>query len=345
MVVSAPTFAEAGRVEVPLPTGWEEIVAPVRPFLGQVAERLSAQVNCFEPEIAGYARYALNNQGKQLRPALVALAGESVGPLNDELVSVAVIIEMIHLATLVHDDVMDSATVRRRQPTLAARWGNSVAVLVGDCLFAHALKLAADFMTTEVSRSVAESTGRVCTGEILQSHRRRRWDLTRADYYKVLEMKTAELFALACSLGARMAGGGAAEQDALRRHGLALGTAYQIFDDCLDVFGTEQTAGKSLGTDLATGKVTLPVLIALERADAKDRAELLGWLNDWQPGHYIAVRALLERYEVLQESAAVIDGFLGTARDSLAGLAPCRGVTSLSALSQFLSHQTSALGG
>jgi octaprenyl-diphosphate synthase len=345
MVVSASTFADGSRADVPLPTGWEEIVAPVRPFLGRVAERLSAQVNCFEPEIAGYARYALNNQGKQLRPALVALAGETVGPLNEELVSIAVIIEMIHLATLVHDDVMDAATVRRRQPTLAARWGNSVAVLVGDCLFAHALKLAADFLTTEVSRAVAESTGRVCTGEILQSHRRRRWDLTRADYYKVLEMKTAELFALACSLGARMAGGGAAEQEALRRHGLALGTAYQIFDDCLDVFGTEQTAGKSLGTDLATGKVTLPVLICLERATPKDRAELLGWLNDWQPGHYIAVRALLERYEVLQESAAVIDGFLVTARDSLAGLPPGPGVTALAALSQFLAQQTAALGG
>ena len=345
MVVPAPTLADCGRVDAPSPNAWEEIVAPVRPFLGQVAERLSDQVSSFEPEIAGYARYALNNQGKQLRPALVALAGESVGPLNDELVNVAVIIEMIHLATLVHDDVMDAATVRRRQPTLAARWGNSVAVLVGDCLFAHALTLAANFLTTDVSRAVAESTGKVCTGEILQSHRRRRWTLSRADYFKVLEMKTAELFALACSLGARMAGGGEAEQAALRQHGLALGTAYQIFDDCLDVFGSEQTAGKSLGTDLATGKVTLPVLVCLERAGEKDRAELLGWLNDWQPGNYIAVRAMLERHEVLNESAAVIDGFLATARQSLAGLPPGPGVTALGALSNFLSHQTAAIGG
>ncbi len=345
MVVPAPTLADGGRVDAPSPNAWEEIVAPVRPFLGRVAERLSDQVSSFEPEIAGYARYALNNQGKQLRPALVALAGESVGPLNDELVNVAVIIEMIHLATLVHDDVMDAATVRRRQPTLAARWGNSVAVLVGDCLFAHALSLAANFLTTDVCRAVAESTGTVCSGEILQSHRRRRWTLTRADYFKVLEMKTAELFALACSLGARMAGGGTVEQAALRRHGLALGTAYQIFDDCLDVFGSEQTAGKSLGTDLATGKVTLPVLVCLERATEKDRAELLGWLNDWQPGHYIAVRGVLERYDVLNESAAVIDGFLATAHQSLAGLPAGPGVQALGALSNFLSHQTSALGG
>lgn len=127
--------------------------------------------------------------------------------MNDDSVAVAVIIEMIHLATLVHDDIMDEASMRRRKATLAAKWGNQVAVLLGDCLFAHALKLAANLPSAEVSRLVASSSGRVCAGEILQSHRRRRWAVDRADYFKVIEMKTAELFALSCDLGARLSGG------------------------------------------------------------------------------------------------------------------------------------------
>ena len=345
MAVLAPTLDVHARNGVLSRTSWEDIVAPVRPFLDRVSERLAEQADAFEPEIAGYARYALDNQGKQLRPALVALSGEAVGTAGDDLVTIAVIIEMVHLATLVHDDIMDAATVRRRQPTLAARWGNQVSVLLGDCLFAHALKLAADFSSTDISRSIARATGTICTGEILQTHRRRRWTLGRAEYFKVLEMKTAELFALACELGARLAGGTAAEQAALRRHGLALGTAYQIYDDCLDLYGSEDTAGKSLGTDLATGKLTLPLLVFLERAGEPERRELLGWLERWEPERFDAVRTKLEQHGALAESAAAIDGFLAEARDALAGLRPGPAPRALSSLADFLSHQTAALGG
>src|SRR5438552_3125901 len=113
---------------------WKEIVEPVRPFLDEVANRLAQQIEAFDPQIAPYAEYALTNQGKQLRPVLVALSAGAVGRLNESLVTAATIIEMVHLATLVHDDVMDAAELRRRRPTLAATWGNEVSVLVGDCL-------------------------------------------------------------------------------------------------------------------------------------------------------------------------------------------------------------------
>jgi octaprenyl-diphosphate synthase len=159
-----------------------------------------------------------------------------------------------------------------------------------------------------------------------------------------LEMKTAELFALACELGARLGGGTTAQQNSLRRHGLTLGTAYQIYDDCLDLFGTEHDAGKSLGTDLATGKVTLPVLVFLERAGEAGRNELTGWLDQWEPAHFIAVRALLERHDVLAESAAVIDGYLDQSRESLRELPASPAVSALGGIADFLSHQTASLG-
>src|SRR5262249_32001840 len=160
--------------------------------------------------------------------ALVALSAAATGKLTDQHVTVAVIVEMVHLATLVHDDVMDEAETRRRRPTLAATWGNEISVLLGDCLFAHSLRLAASFPTPDICRAVASATNTVCTGEILQTHRRLNFQFTREEYFKVLSMKTAELFALSCELGARLSGASDAVQAALRDYGMALGTAYQI---------------------------------------------------------------------------------------------------------------------
>src|SRR5947199_656323 len=227
LAADTKTLAVAVPARQP-PHSWKQIVEPVEPFLKAVAKRLAKQVQTFDPEIASYAQYALTNQGKQLRPALVALSAGAIGKPNDGLITVAVIIEMVHLATLVHDDVMDEAVLRRQQPTLAANWGNQISVLLGDCLFAHALKLAAGFPTPEVCRAVSAATKTVCSGEILQTHRHRKFQFSREEYFKVLEMKTAELFALSCDLGAWLCGATATERTALRRFGLALGTAYLV---------------------------------------------------------------------------------------------------------------------
>lgn len=343
--MSAVLETQPGIPEALSVADWEPVIAPAREFLARVSETLEAQVDEFDSEIAEYARYALENQGKQLRPTLVALSGGAVGPLTDDSVAVAVIIEMIHLATLVHDDIMDEASMRRRRATLAAKWGNQVAVLLGDCLFAHALKLSADLPSAEVSRLVASASGRVCAGEILQSHRRRRWSVDRPDYFKVIEMKTGELFALACDLGARLSGGSPPEVSALRRYGMSLGTAYQIYDDCLDLYGVESAAGKSLGTDLASGKVTLPLIVGLDHASADERQRLVGWLEDWRPEFFPQVRDLLEHHRALERSREVITGFLNDADRALSHLKPGPQVEALSALNRFLARQTDLLAG
>src|SRR5262245_29661730 len=231
------------------PCSWKQIIDPVEPFLEAVGDRLAQEVHAFDPEIVPYADYALNGQGKHLRPALVALTANALGQVNDSHITIAVIIEMVHLATLVHDDVMDEAEIRRGQLTLAANWGNEIAVLFGDCLFARALALAASFPTTEICRAVALATNTVCSGEILQTQHRCDFKFTREKYFKVLEMKTAELFALSSELSALLSDAPPEQRAGLRAFGLAFGTAYQIYDDCLDLFGSESTARKSLGTD------------------------------------------------------------------------------------------------
>jgi octaprenyl-diphosphate synthase len=323
---------------------WQEIVGPVQPFLQKVAVTLRQQVNAFEPEITPYAEYALANQGKQIRPALVALSGKAVGQLNDALVRVAVIIEMVHLATLVHDDVMDEASIRRSRPTLARNWGNEISVLVGDCLFAHALTLAASFPTPDVCRAVAMATNVVCSGEIIQTTQRGKTTLKRDNYFKAVEMKTCELFALSCELGGALAGASASEKHALRRFGLVLGTAYQIYDDCLDLFSTEAIAGKTLGTDLASGKVTLPVLIILENGTSSDQILLQKAIESQKPGDNAIIFELLERYEALNQTKRVVYELIEQAQQTLAELKPSPGVDALAALGEFLAQQTRALG-
>ena len=192
-----PASAPTARTENAAPANpWKQIVEPVEPFLDAVSQGLAKQVDAFDPALRQYAEYALTGNGKQLRPALVALSANAVGKPHESHVTVAVIIEMVHLATLVHDDVMDEAEIRRGRLTLASNWGNDIAVLFGDCLFAHALRLAASFPTPEVCRAVSSATNTVCSGEILQNRSRKNFQLTRAEYFRIMEMKTAELFAL-----------------------------------------------------------------------------------------------------------------------------------------------------
>ncbi len=342
--VNAGLPGGAGVIQASTARAWKDIIDPVRPFLDRVARHLSEQVDTFDPEIAPYAQYALSNQGKQLRPALVALSGAATGKLNDSLVTVAVIIEMVHLATLVHDDVMDAAEIRRQHPTLAANWGNEISVLLGDCLFANALKLAASFPTPEVCRAVAAATNTVCSGEILQTHQRKNFELNRSEYFKVVGMKTAELFSLSCDLGAWLAGATVAGRNALRKYGFNLGTAYQIYDDCLDLFGNEQRAGKSLGTDLSSGKLTLPLLVVFEKGTLADQAALRGMIQRWEPAFFPKVLEILDRQDVLSECQNVIGEYLNEARGALAGLADSLSIGSLLFLTEFLTQQTEALG-
>jgi octaprenyl-diphosphate synthase len=323
---------------------WKSLAEPAEPFLEAVAGRLARQVREFDAEIVPYAEYTLTGQGKQLRPALVAFSAGACGGLCDSHITVAVIIEMVHLATLVHDDVMDEAEIRRGRLTLAANWDNETAVLFGDCLFAQALKLAASFPTPEICRAVAMATNTVCSGEILQTRHRRDFQFSRADYLRVIEMKTAELFALSCDLGALLSGAPAPQRNALRMFGTALGTAYQIYDDCLDMFGSEATVGKSLGTDLAKGKLTLPVLVFLQRAAPAERARLEAMIQGWEPRYLPEMVEMLARHDGLSEAIAVIHQYLGRARQALAVMPPGADLAGLMGLSGYLARQTDALG-
>jgi octaprenyl-diphosphate synthase len=266
--------SEAQRVAT---NGFQEIYTPVSAYLNALDGFLNEQLGELEPEIREHAAYVFSHSGKRLRPMLVAYSGwaNQSPEHNPDLVALGAVIELVHLATLVHDDILDNADIRHRQETAARKFGASTAVLVGDALFAHALTLAANFPTTEVCRVVARATSRVCAGEIAQTLEAKPFvaDLNR--YFRIISLKTAELFRVSSQLGARIGGYDDDFVADVARFGHHLGMAYQIFDDLTDLVGTEAAIGKTLGTDLASGKLTLPTLLLLRELPQAESAELL----------------------------------------------------------------------
>ena len=243
----------------------------VQPHLKEVETRIAQQAAAFDPAIEGYVVYAVGSRGKRLRPLLTLLAAGATGEINPGHIDLAVTVELIHIATLVHDDVMDEAERRRAQPTANARWGNSLSVLLGDCLFAHALTLSTNFENSKIGRAIARTAATVCSGEMIQTQRKFDLNLSVQDYLRIVQMKTGSLFAAAAELAAVIS---KANPDAIERFknfGFQIGTAYQIYDDCVDLAGNEGTTGKTLGTDLRKGKFTLPVLIFLRSASEFER--------------------------------------------------------------------------
>jgi octaprenyl-diphosphate synthase len=266
------------------------VFALLAPHMAELDRFMHGQLGAFEPEIRTMVNYCIDTSGKRIRPALVFLSGwrDSAADgqratIQPELVRVAAVVELVHLATLVHDDIMDEADVRRNRRTASREYGATAAVLLGDALFAHALHLATEFPTTEICAAVSESTRRVCAGEIVQTLRRGTTDITRADYQRIVDLKTAELFRVSCFLGARLAGFPADYVDAVSRFGRHLGIAYQIYDDLVDFFGEEKRIGKTLGTDLASGKLTLPLLTLLERLPESEAVALASEITGEQP--------------------------------------------------------------
>jgi octaprenyl-diphosphate synthase len=316
----------------------------LQPHLRALDRLLRSQVDGFEPEIRDLVEYCLDISGKRIRPSLVFFSGwKGPGKVSPALVRAAAIVEMVHLATLVHDDIMDGAELRRNRPTAARRFGSDAAVLLGDALLAHAVDLAAAYPSTEVCRVVARATRLVCTGEITQTLRRGDTSITRAVYRRIIEFKTAELFRLSCFLGSRLAGYDDGYVEAAAEFGRRLGIAYQIYDDLADFFGEEKRIGKTLGTDLAGGKITLPLLLLLKKLPVRERAELLHEIRDQRTPHYERRRAQMNGHGVFAAVAADIRAELKAAQEALASWADLEPAVLLGELVEMLRRQVEDL--
>lgn len=299
-------------------TTFGAVFAGLKPHMAALDDFLRLQVEAFEPEIRSMADYCIDTSGKRIRPALVFLSGWSEdGTPAIELVKAAAVVELVHLATLVHDDIMDGADLRRNRDTAARKFGQTAAVLLGDALFSHALHLAAEFPTTEVCHMVSESTRKVCAGEIVQTMRRGSIHVTREDYWRIIDLKTAELFRVSCFLGARLSGADTAYVTDVARFGRHLGIAYQIYDDLADFFGDEQRIGKTLGTDFASGKITLPLQFLLEQLPEAEKPALIEEICGRQPGQMELRMQQMVQHNVFSSVAATVQDEIVKAEKAL----------------------------
>jgi len=307
---------------------------------------IRTQVEQFEPEIRAMAAYCLESTGKRLRPSMVFVAGwKGEGVVDESLVRAAGVVEMVHLATLVHDDIMDRAEIRRNRRTAAREFGADAAVLLGDALFSQALHIASQFPTTEVCRLVSESTRKVCSGEITQTLRRRDLNVTLDEYRRIIDLKTAELFRVSCYLGASLGGYDAAFSQAADRFGRHLGIAYQIYDDLVDFLGEEHQIGKTLGTDLATGKLTLPLMLLLEKVPSDERASIVQALREGGSPGLTASKQRMAELGIAHDVVRAIDDELASAEAALAPHFNLPPIVLMRQLCQLLKNQVNSLSG
>ena len=235
---------------------------------GVIRERLSSRVVLIDQ----ISQYIINAGGKRIRPRLVLLFSEALGFDGPERYELAAIVEFIHTATLLHDDVVDESTLRRGRATANAIFGNAASVLVGDFLYSRAFQMMVAVNRMRVLQVLADATNVIAEGEVLQLMNMHDPDLAVADYLQVIRYKTAKLFEASARLGAVLAGADAALEELCADYGRSLGTAFQLVDDLLDYDGNSSELGKNVGDDLREGKPTLPLLLAMERASEPDRA-------------------------------------------------------------------------
>lgn len=278
------------------------LFAPIAADLALVDRRLQQELRHSDPFIDELAQHSFRIGGKRLRPALLLLTAQAIREVTPEHHTLAAVVEMVHTATLVHDDVLDEADVRRHLDTVNARWDNNTSVLLGDYLFSHAFYMASTLETTFGCRAVGESTNTVCEGELRQTNSSGNFWLSRDEYLGIIDAKTAELTACCCRLGAHYAGADEATVDRLTSYGRKLGMAFQIVDDLLDLEGEEQSTGKSLGTDLAHRKMTLPLIILRDQASAADAERLQSLYEESDATHNSMLVDWLESSGALEQA-------------------------------------------
>ena len=272
-----------------------QLFGPVASDFTAINELIESSLHSRVPLVAEIAAYLVQAGGKRLRPLLVLLAARSCGDSSQNPVKLAVAIEFLHTAMLLHDDVVDESTLRRGRRTANAEWGNAASVLVGDFLHSRAFELMVELGCIDVMALISKATNGIAEGEVQQLTLLQNTSTSEADYLEVIYRKTALLFEVSAESGAVLGGASASEAAAYREYGRHLGLAFQLMDDWLDYEGSAQDRGKNTGDALAEGKVTLPIILALKAAGASDRRILEQAIT--QPGSiaFEDVRCIAER--------------------------------------------------
>ncbi len=252
---------------------------PVETDLTRVEDLLHKTMSSSQPLLETLFEHGRNLSGKRLRPVVTLLSGMVCGEISEKHITSAAVMELIHTASLVHDDILDEADLRRHQETVNARWNNELAVLFGDLLLAKSVNLAASLEDIPAFNLIAQTSSKLCEGELLQIANLGNFDITEETYNTIIEGKTASLIECSCRLGAFFSGANQEVVDHLGMFGHHLGMAFQIIDDLLDLSGQQATVGKTLGQDIKKQKATLAVIFTLQCVSAEKRTEIAGQMK------------------------------------------------------------------
>lgn len=305
--------------KMPRPSPATSAFAPVAEDLLETERILAEALAGYSTGIAPLTHHLKHYRGKRLRPALLLLTAKACGPVVPAHHTLAAAVEMIHTATLVHDDVLDEAATRRHVRTVNSGWGNKIAILLGDMLFTHAFHLTST-VDGRACRIIGEATNRVCAGELQQVAERGNLRLTETDYFAIIEGKTAALTECCTRLGALYAGLNDDASERLASYGRTLGLAFQVADDLLDLTGDEVTTGKTLGTDLAQRKLTLPLIHCLSKLPSAEAERLRTELGEAATVDRERVRAALDKTGSIAYARYRADEFARVAASELDGL-------------------------
>ena len=271
------------------------------------------------PLIAHVSRYIIRSGGKRLRPLLMVLAARLLNYRGDDQYALSIVFEYLHAATLLHDDVVDNAELRRGKPSANTLWGNAAVVLVGDFLLATSFLLTVLSGNLKILRVLSETTTLMAEGEVLQLINSDNLEISKQDYIEVITRKTAILIAAACQIGAIFGDATEDQEKAMRRFGLNLGIAFQLRDDYLDYAGTEEEVGKPVGKDLHEGKITLPLIHTLETSNAEDRHRLIDLItsDSLQEEILAEVKKSIDKYQGLDYADQLANHYIAKAKSAL----------------------------
>lgn len=298
----------------------EEIYEPVQKDLQVFGQTLKQELGSQDRLIQDIHEHILKMTGKFLRPALTLLTSKIEGKHPQEPIKLGAAIELIHTATLVHDDIIDNSDFRRNQPSVHSKWGRDISIIAGDYLYAKAFLLLASLGDTFLNQALAACAHIMCEGEMKQVEKRNQFLMSESEYLKIIHQKTASLFQAACMGGAYYSGTSKENIQKLGDYGFNIGMAFQIVDDCLDLVGETKTLGKTTGLDLTKNDVTLPLLYLLQGLPEEKRNALIAEMKEGPEGLFEKIRKLAVQEKAVERSMERARGYIKDAVDSLQGL-------------------------
>jgi len=318
--------------------------ALVKDDLQEVESFLSSAIGSEIQTIRDVSNHLLSAGGKRLRPALVILASRASGsPMTPRIKEIAAAVELIHMATLMHDDVIDNSSYRRGKVTANSFWGNRLSILCGDYIISRAFQLLAKDSNQRILESIAEASIKMSESEVLQSLCERNIDGWRENYWQIIRNKTAKFLSVCCRCGAILAGAGPSTEEALAQYGMEMGVAFQLTDDILDIAGEPDVTGKSIGSDLREGKVTLPALLAIDSMPDEEQRRVCRLIESAESSDE-DVRALCETIksmDAIELARGQAKAFAEKANEYLINLPPSDAKDALTALSMNIIYRVS----